>query len=245
MGEQIWLLAALMAAAAALYGSVGHGGASAYLALMALFAVAPDVMRPTALTLNIVVASMGAVRFIRAGAFAWQAFWPFAVAAIPMAWLTGGLDVPEALFRPLLALALLAAAARYLLAPKRDAEKAVRAPAPLVALPVGAALGALSGLTGVGGGIYLSPLLVFFAWATPRQSAGIAATFIVCNSAAGLLGQARRLEALPPELPILAGAVALGGLLGVSLSIHAFTANILLRALGLVLLIAGFKLVLT
>jgi uncharacterized membrane protein YfcA len=245
MAENIWLLAALMGLAAALYSSVGHGGASAYLALMALFAVAPETMRPTALVLNVLVAGFGASRFVLAKQMDWATFLPFAVTAIPMAFFAGRVHLPEETYRVLLGAVLLLAAARYVVLPQIDASKVARRPTLAVSLPTGAALGALAGLTGTGGGIFLSPLLVFLGWATPKNSAGIAAAFIVCNSLAGLAGQMSRLAALPVELPILAGAVAIGALIGVSLSIHLFSAKMLLRALGLVLLVAGAKLLLT
>src|SRR5690606_34996399 len=159
MDPTILLLAVAIAAAAALYSSVGHGGASAYIALMALAGLAPDEVRPAALVLNILVAGVGAVRYLRAGRFDWQVFWPFAITAIPAAFLAGRIDIPEHVYRPLLALALGAAALRYLLWPQIDAIKPSKAPSKVVALPAGAGLGALAGLTGIGGGVYLSPLL--------------------------------------------------------------------------------------
>jgi uncharacterized membrane protein YfcA len=190
-----------IAAAAALYASVGHGGASAYIALMALAGLAPEEVRPAALVLNILVAGLGAWRFVRAGRFDWRVFWPFAAAAIPAAFLAGRVDVPVHVYRPLLAVALAAAAARYLIWPQLDAIKSSAPPSALIALPAGALLGALAGLTGIGGGVYLSPLLVFAGWADPQRATGIAACFIVVNSAAGLAGRASSLAALPDYLP--------------------------------------------
>jgi uncharacterized membrane protein YfcA len=201
------MLALAIGAAAALYSSVGHGGASSYIALMALWGLAPAEIRPAALVLTIFVAGYAAFMFLRAGRFDWRIFWPFAVAAIPAAWFAGRVDVPEDYYRPLLATALGAAALRYLVWPKLDAQAETRAPSPLIALPVGGALGALAGLTGIGGGVYLSPLLVFARWCDPQKAAGIAACFIVVNSMAGLAGRWTSLAALPPFLPYLIGAV--------------------------------------
>lgn len=239
----IWLVVAI-GAAAALYASVGHGGASAYLALMALFAVTPEAMRPTALVLNICVASIGAFRYVRSGQFDWHVFWPFAVTAVPMAFVAGRFHIPPEIFKPLLGLVLVLAAARYLLVPNLDIAKAIKRPTLPVALPAGGALGALAGLTGTGGGIFLSPLLVFMGWADAKAAAGIAALFILANSAAGLAGRLSSLQQLPAELPFMIGAVLIGAFIGTTANLKLFSRAILLRALGLVLLIAGVPLIL-
>lgn len=240
MGESMILYLALaIASAAALYSSVGHGGASAYIALMALAGLAPDDVRPAALVLNIVVAGLGAFRFIRAGRFDWRVFWPFAIAAIPAAFLAGRIDMPEHIYRPLLAFALAAAALRYLVWPQIDAIKPSAPPSPRVALPAGAALGALAGLTGIGGGVYLSPLLVFAGWADPQRATGIAACFIVVNSLAGLAGRASSLASLPNFLPWLVAAAIIGALIGTTWSLKGLNHAGVLRVLGLVLGIAA------
>lgn len=239
MTETVVLLCLAIAAAAALYASVGHGGASAYIALMALTGLAPEEVRPAALLLNILVAGLGAWRFVRAGRFDWRVFWPFAVAAIPAAFLAGSVEVPEHIYRPLLAIALAAAAARYLFWPQLDAIKPSAPPSALVALPAGALLGALAGLTGIGGGVYLSPLLVFAGWADPQRATGIAACFIVVNSAAGLAGRASSLAALPHYLPWMAGAAIIGALIGTNWSLKGLSKSGVLRVLGVVLGIAA------
>ncbi len=190
MDQTILLLAFAIAAAAALYSSVGHGGASAYIALMALVGLAPEEIRPAALVLNILVAGLGAFRYLRAGRFDWSVFWPFAVTAIPAAFLAGRIDVPDEIFRPLLAVALAAAALRYLVWPQIDAVKPSVAPSKRVALPVGLALGALAGLTGIGGGVYLSPLLVFAGWSDPQRATGIAACKITTRVSFGAKSKA-------------------------------------------------------
>ncbi|MBL8538674.1 MAG: sulfite exporter TauE/SafE family protein [Hyphomonadaceae bacterium] len=241
--EAVWLLTAAVFAAAALYAAVGHGGASAYIALMALWGLSPEEIRPAALVLNIVVAGVGAYHFVRAGRFDGGVFWPFAITAIPAAYLAGGVDVPEVFYRPLLALALGAAALRYLLWPQLDALRVTNAPGKAVALPAGVALGALAGLTGIGGGVYLSPLLVFMGWADARKATGIAACFIVANSAAGLAGRMSSLASLPDFLPWLVLAAGLGALVGAAASLKLFDAKGVLRVLGVVLGIAAAALV--
>jgi hypothetical protein len=243
MDAAILLLALAITAAAALYSSVGHGGASAYIALMALAGLAPEEVRPAALVLNILVAGLGAMRYLRAGRFDWQVFWPFAVTAIPAAFIAGSIDIPEHVYRPLLAAALGAAALRYLLWPQIDAIKPSKPPSKAVALPAGAALGALAGLTGIGGGVYLSPLLVFAGWADPQRATGIAALFIVVNSIAGLAGRASSLAALPSFLPWLALAAVAGAAIGTTVSLKGMSKRMILRALGAVLGVAAAALV--
>lgn len=237
--EAIILLALAIGVAAALYSSVGHGGASAYIALMALAGLAPEEIRPAALILNVVVAGWGAFVFVRAGRFDGAVFWPFALAAIPAAFLFGRIDVSEALYRPLLAGALAVAALRYLFWPQLDATRTIRPPHWFVALPVGAALGALAGLTGIGGGVYLSPLLVFAGWSDPHRATGIAACFIVLNSIAGLAGRMSSVTSAPDYLPWLTAAAAAGALLGAGMSVKRLSKTSILRALGVILGLAS------
>jgi uncharacterized membrane protein YfcA len=240
----IVLIAACMAVAAALYSSVGHGGASAYLAIMALFAVAPETMRPTALALNLVVAGIGAARYWLRGQSNFRLLFAFAATAMPAAYLGGSIHLPPEYYRPLVGALLLAAAIRLFWQPKRLAWRETAAPGLFVTLPVGAALGLLAGLTGTGGGIFLSPLIILFAWEQPRHTSGVAAGFIFLNSIAGLLGNVASVRALPPEMPWWMLAVALGALLGTWLGVEKLPRERLLQALGLVLTLAGAKLVL-
>ncbi len=239
----IWFGLAIVFASA-IYSSAGHGGASAYLALMALFVATPDAMRPTALVLNICVTVIGATRYIRSGQFEWASFWPFALSAVPVSFLAGRIHVPAEVYKPILGVTLLLAAGRYLLLPKLDAVKAIAAPNIAVALPAGAVLGALAGITGTGGGIFLSPLLVFMGWTSARIATGVAALFILVNSCAGLAGRLSSLQKLPSELPILIGAVIVGAAIGTQLNLKHFSSIGLLRALGVVLLIAALPLLL-
>ncbi len=243
--DTVLLLAGLMFAAAILYASVGHGGASAYLGIMALAGVAPEIMRPTALVLNVIVAGIAAWRYVRAGWFSFPVLWPFLVTAAPMAFWGGLVDLPDHYYRPLVGVVLWFAALRFLF-PERIVTAAPDARPPLgPALASGAGIGFLSGLTGVGGGIFLSPLLIVFGWADTRRIAGVAAVFILVNSIAGLAGTLTASAHLPAQTPYLALAVILGALLGTTLSLSAASRPLLLRANAAVLAIAGAKLIFT
>jgi uncharacterized membrane protein YfcA len=238
----IWI-ALLMGLAAALYSTVGHGGASAYLAIMALFAVAPETMRPTALALNLVVAGLGSFRYWRAGQINLRLVAAFALTAAPAAFIGGAIHIPPELYRPLVGVLLWLAALRLFWQPTRLANREPHAPSLAVTLPAGAGLGLLAGLTGTGGGIFLSPLIILFGWEDARKTSGVAAGFIFINSLAGLAGNAASVQALPGQLPILAAAVAAGALVGTWLGANRLPKPRLLQGLGLVLIIAGVKLI--
>ena len=241
----IGLIAVLMGIAAALYSTVGHGGASAYLAIMALFAVAPETMRPTALALNLIVAGLGSWRYWRANQTNLRLLLIFSVTAVPAAFLAGGIKIGPDLYRPLVGVLLWIAALRLFWQPSHLVERSLR-PVPLgVALPVGAALGFLAGLTGTGGGIFLSPLIILFRWEDARRTSGVVAGFIFLNSIAGLAGNVSSMRALPSELPVFAASVLIGGIAGTWLGAGKLPKARLLQWLGLVLVIAGAKLVFT
>jgi uncharacterized membrane protein YfcA len=237
------LLALCMFLGAVLYTSVGHAGASAYIAMMALFSMPAAVMRPTALVLNILVASFTSFRFIRAGLFRFRTLWPFLVGALPMAFLGGYIQLPGEFYRPLVGIVLLIAAVRLLWPSELRSNREWSDPPLWIAILAGAAIGLLSGLTGTGGGIFLSPLLLFLAWSETRTASGVAAVFILCNSVAGLLGNIASVKALPPDLPLFAAAVLLGAAIGTTLGISKLAQQGVLKALGLVLIVAGFKLI--
>jgi len=237
-------LAVLFFAAAVLYSSVGHAGASAYLAAMALLGVPPAAMKPTALAMNILVASLVTLRFARAGLVEWRALASFAVPSVPLAFVGGAASLPGEVYKPLAGVVLLLAAAR-LASTARTA--AVPSPAtPIPALPaavVGGGIGLLSGLTGTGGGIFLTPILLFAGWAQPRQAAGISAGFILANSVSGLAGNLASVAALPSALPLWMAAVVGGAFIGSGLGMRRLGTYGLRLALSAVLLIAGLKLV--
>jgi uncharacterized membrane protein YfcA len=240
--DEALILAALFLVAAVLYGMVGHAGASAYLAVMGLAGLAPDVMKPTALTLNILVASIVTARFARAGFVRPISALPFLAGSVPAAFLGGALTLPDELYRPLVGAVLLFAAVRFGATAGRPAEEFAPRPPMVAAVASGAVIGLLAGLTGTGGGIFLSPLLLFLGWSATKPASGVAAVFILCNSIAGLLGNMAIVKALPPDLPVYAVAVALGAVLGTTLGIR-WSTPMILKALGVVLIIAGLKLI--
>ncbi len=242
--SEAFLLALLIFVAAILYSSVGHGGASGYLAAMALFNLAPEVMRPTALVLNILVASIGTFRFYRVGGFSWHLFWPFALGSIPFAFLGGTISLPGELYKQVLGVVLVFAALRLAMHKSREAND-INTPPILVAVLLGASIGLLAGLTGVGGGIFLTPLLLFAAWSTSRQASGISAAFILVNSIAGLAGQLTRLQFLPSDIYLWAGAALLGSLIGTELGTRRLSSLAFRRLLAFVLIIAAYKLIFT
>jgi hypothetical protein len=239
------ILAITFLAAALLYASVGHAGASGYLAAMALLGVAPATMRPTALVLNVLVASIAAFKFYRAGHFSWSLFWPFALTSIPLAFIGGGITLPTNAYKVIVGLILIYAAYRMFRSTRAVTPETITSPPLILALLSGAGIGLLSGLTGTGGGIFLSPLLLFMHWAEPRQASGISAVFILVNSLAGLLGQPTSLSSLPDVLPLWLIAVAVGGWLGAEYGSKRWGSHQVRYALAVVIVIAGLKLILT
>lgn len=232
-------------AAAFLYASVGHAEASGYLTAMALFSLSPAMMQPTALILNILVASIATFKFYRAGAFSWSILLPFALTSVPFAFIGSALILPGNAYKIVLGIILLYAAGRMLTTSKGSFPQTVR-PLPLVpALISGAIIGLLSGLTGTGGGIFLTPLLLFSGWSQPRQASGVSAVFILVNSAAGLLGQSPNLTSLSPVLPLWLAVVAVGGWVGAEFGSKHWNGTQLRRALAFVMVIAALKLILT
>lgn len=236
-------LALCMFLCAALYTSVGHAGASAYIAMMALFGVPPAVMRPTALALNVLVSAVTSARFVHAGLFRWRTLWPFAITAIPMAWVGGGIHIPGEYYRPLVGVVLLLAAARLLWPASTRDDDDWHDPPVWAALCLGAMIGLLSGLSGTGGGIFLSPLLLFLRWSAVRTASGVAAVFVLANSLAGLAGNWASVGQLPATLALYATAVLAGALVGTTFGIRIFNTGMLFKALGLVLVIAGLKMI--
>jgi uncharacterized membrane protein YfcA len=226
-----------------LYSSVGHAGASGYIATMTLFGLTPTVIRPTALVLNILVASIGTFQFWRAGYFSWKLFWPFALLSIPAAYVGGYLQPSASVLRILIGVVLLFSAARLVFR-RSDPPQAVPPSRP-VAISVGAGLGFLSGLTGTGGGIFLTPLLLFCQWAYIRQAAAVSALFIWVNSIAGLIGYFTKVHSIPSLGLILAAAAVIGGAVGSHLGSRRFAVRVISLFLATVLLIAGMKLIFT
>ncbi len=228
---------------ALLYSSVGHGGASGYLAVLSFFSVAPALMSSTSLVLNVLVSAVAFSAFYRERHFSWGLAWPFLVTSIPAALLGGLLSLRPKVYFLLLAIVLVFAALRLIFTLRTEGES-VQPPALGVALPVGLGLGLLSGILGIGGGIFLSPLILLKKWGTAKTTAAVSALFILVNSLAGLggrvLGGTFELSGI---LPFLIAAF-LGGLGGSYLGANHFSSLTLRRVLGGVLLLAAIKLVL-
>lgn len=241
------VLALLILIAAILYSSVGHAGASGYLAAMALFGLPPEVMRPTALALNVLVGTLAFYRYSRAGQGDLRLLLPFVAGSVPMAFLGGLIEVPAMVYRPLIGVVLLISAVQFIRTARRAPvlDDSARPPHRLVAFGCGAGLGLLSGLTGTGGGIFLSPLLLLMGWASTRKASGIAAGFILANSVSGLLGTTITYGALPAALPYWAMAALLGGLIGTQLGTRALPIPGLRLMLAVVLVLAATKMLLS
>jgi uncharacterized protein len=247
-GIELVLLTALIFVAATLYTSVGHAGASGYIAAMALVGVAPMVMKPTALVLNILVAGLATARWTGNGReLAWRSLLPLVVTSVPAAFIGGAIQLGATQYRMLVGAMLLVAAIRFIWQPKSEASGAVSTPhVPIIAgALIGALVGLLSGLTGTGGGIFLSPIILMLGWAGTRQTSGLTAPFILFNSIAALAGNLAAVQKLPSELPILVAAAMAGAVLGTQIGVRWASTEGLQRLLGVVLLIAAGKFLLS
>ena len=238
-------LSVLFLVAAVLYSSVGHAGASGYLAAMALVGVEQAVMKPTALVLNLLVATLATVRFARAGYFSWSLLWPFMLGSIPLAFVGGAVTLPGHWYKAIVGIILLLSAG-VLAFRNRAPDRIDHKPVSLVlAIAFGASIGLLAGLTGTGGGIFLSPLLIFTGWAETRNTGGVSAAFILVNSAAGLAGNLASMQSLPSAIPLWLTAAMIGGLIGTELGTRRIAPATFRQLLAVVLVIAGAKLIFT
>jgi len=238
------ILCMLIFIAAVLYSSVGHAGASGYLAAMALMGIAPEVMRPAALVMNIFVATIGTIRFYRAGYFSWSLFLQLATGSIPLALLGGYLTLPHRAYKQIVGVILLLTAIRLLASLWRAAamEPAEKHANPIVAVGCGAGIGLLAGLTGTGGGIFMTPLLLFMNWAQTKKAAAVSVAFILVNSIAGLAGHWAKVQTMPAHVGYWVVAAVLGGLIGSELGSQRLGHPVLKFLLGIVLMIAAGKL---
>ena len=242
------LLPVLIGVAAFLYASVGHAGASGYLVAMAFCGVSAAVMKPSALLLNLVVASLALFQFARAGRFSWRRFWPFAIGSIPLAYWGGTIHLPSNVYRMLIGAILLTAAVKVFVdsLPQWQVEPVpVNMPPVIPATLIGTVIGVLAGVTGTGGGIFLSPVLVFLRWGEPRDTGGVAAAFIFVNSLAGLAGHLPTVGTLHPQLLLWATVVLFTGTAGVWYGSRSATSPVFRRLLAVVLVIAAGKLLFT
>ncbi len=242
--ESMILFYTLLVIVAFLYASVGHGGASGYLALMALFGFLPEVMRPTALLLNILVAGLSFYHYYRENHFKWHLFWPFATASIPASFVGGMVEIDPLLYKKILGIFLLLAVARMLWQQRKGESH--YSGVPLVhALIIGSLIGFFSGLLGIGGGIILSPVILLLHWANMKQTAAVSALFILVNSVAGLAGLFTGGLSWDERMPWMIGFAFIGGLVGSYYGAAKLHLQGLRYILAIVLLIASIKLLLT
>ncbi len=244
--ESLFIFLILLALVAFLYSSVGHGGASGYLAVMALLGVAPALMKSSALVMNLAVSLFSFIGFYRAGYFKFKLFWPFAIMSVPMALYGATIQLPDALYKKILALCILISIVRLVYQfVKKDDEQTQAIPL-WAGLASGGVIGLLSGMIGIGGGIILSPLMLLFRWATIKQTAAVSALFIFVNSVSGLIGLLSKgpLQ-LTPDLMYGVAATVVGGLFGSYYGSKQFNVPTLRYLLAISLTIAAFKLILT
>jgi len=235
------LLVPIIFLAALLFSSVGHGGASAYLAAFALIGMTPVSMRPAALFLNVLVASIGLYKFYKVSAFDWQLFWPIAFTSVPAAFVGGQMTLPNPVYKIVVGLCLIYAAYTIFVQANKMDDVQVQPVSKFVRMALGAGLGFLAGLTGVGGGIFLSPILLFFKWAKTKVISGVAAAFILVNSISGLFGFLTKSPSLPNGLIWFALAAVMGGLIGAEYGSRKLANPVIRKILALVLVFAGSK----
>jgi len=244
MDTTLILFYVLLFLVAFLYSSVGHGGASGYLALMALFGVAPDLMKPTALLLNLFVSLTAFVQFYRGKHFNWRIFLPFVISSVPAAYAGGFISVESGLYKKILGLLLIIPIARFLFFSNIKVEE-IRKNNTLLSIVIGGLIGFFSGLIGIGGGIILSPVLLLLKWADMKQTAAISALFIFVNSFSGLAGQLTKGVHFSPDMYLYVSVAFTGGLFGAYFGALRFNQNILRYLLTVVLIMASFKLLFT
>lgn len=241
--QSVWFQWIIMAVVAFLYAAVGHGGASGYLALMAIIGVEGSLMRSSALILNIFVSMTSFVQYFRRRYFEWALFWPFAVASVPMSFLGALLPITDSLYKKLLAVALLIAIGRMLFQPAES--PLLRKPPLWAGLLVGAGIGVLSGMLGIGGGIILTPMMMLFGWGKIKEIAAVSALFILVNSISGLAGLLLKGFSPTPQTFVWLSAALVGGLAGAYYGSKHFRISTLRYILALVLMIACLKLYFT
>ena len=242
--ESLVLFYSLLFLVAFFYASVGHGGASGYLALMALFSVSPEVMKPTALLLNLFVSLVSFIQFYRGGHFKWKLFLPFAIASVPMAYIGGLITVDANIYKKLLGFLLLIPIIRFLFFGNIKVEE-IKPSNVFLSVLIGAVIGFLSGLIGIGGGILLSPVLLLLKWSDMKQTAAISALFIFVNSISGLAGQLSKGIHFSPDMFAYVGVAFAGGVCGAYFGSLKFNQTILKYLLAIVLMVAAYKLLFT
>ncbi len=242
--EIIYLFYILLFCVAFLYASVGHGGASGYLALMAIFSIAPDVMKPTALLLNLFVSLTSFIQFYRGGYFRTKLFLPFALASVPFAFIGGMISIDASMYKQVLGWLLLLPVIRFFFFNNVEVKEQ-KDYSLIIVLAIGAVIGFLSGLIGIGGGIILSPVLLLLHWADMKQTAAISALFIFVNSLSGLAGQFTKGIHFTTDMYLYVLIAFTGGLAGAYFGAARLKQGMLKYMLATVLLIAAVKLLVT
>ena len=242
--ENIWLFLSLLPIVAFLYASVGHGGASGYLALMALFSFAPETMKPTALLLNLFVAGIAFYHYYRAGHFNKKLFLSFALASIPLAFIGGIIEIDASIYKKILAVLLLFAILKMLnvIGKERNQIKVIKIWQGLI---IGGLIGFFSGLIGIGGGIILTPVILLLHWGGMKEAAAVSALFIWVNSGAGLMGQFTSGATLSSQSFVLIALALIGGWFGSYYGSKKLNNSALRYLLAFVLIIASVKLFFT
>ena len=226
---------------ALLYASVGLGGGSGYLALMGIFNIDPAIMRPTALALNILVTGIGTYKYARAGFSSWKLFLPFAITSIPFAFLGGRLNLDGSLHKGIVGVLLLYAATQLFVTAQKAEEKPASPPPLWASLLTGGIVGFVAGITGVGGAIFLAPLILLMNWATPKETAGISVVFVLVNSIAGFLGYLSHTPAFPSQIIYWGIAVIIGGWIGAEYGSSRLPNQLIRKILAVILLLGGAK----
>ena len=239
----IWLFLLILPIVSFLYSAVGHGGASGYLALMALFSIAPEVMKPTALLLNLFIAGIAFYYYYKEGHFNLKLFASFAIASIPMALIGGMIDVDATIYKKILGVLLIFAILKMLNVFGTE-SKQLKEVKIWQGLLVGGAIGFFSGLIGIGGGIILTPVILLLHWGKMKEAAAVSALFIWVNSAAALVGQISVGAIINFQSFILVGIAIIGGLLGGYLGSKKLNNQSLRYILAVVLITASIKLIL-
>lgn len=232
---------AILLIVAFLYSSVGHGGASGYLALMALFSFPVMVLKPTALLLNIFVSGISFWFFRKNNHFNWKLFYPFAITSIPMAFLGGYIDINATLYKQILGVFLAIAILRILNIFGEEKSRVEKSNL-LGSLFIGSAIGLFSGMIGIGGGIILSPVIILLGWGNMKQAAAVSALFIFVNSISGISGFFIKGGQIPMEAWYFIPVAIVGGSLGALYGSRKFNLNTLKYVLAGVLVIATIKL---
>lgn len=246
MDSQTLLLSIAFLITAMVYAAVGQAGASGYIAIMGFAGFSPLAMKTTALSLNLLVAAIGTVLFLRAGRLSWRNVWPFAILGFPFSMLGGALHLPERVYFPVVGVVLILSAfqmARTALSGKRTDVEAPVTPPFMAALATGAVIGFVSGTTGTGGGVFLAPIILTMHWGTARQTAATTAVYNLMNSFAALIGAYAAWDHIPSALPAWLVAVAVGGTIGAYIGSRYLSDRWLRGILSMLLFMSGIKLV--